>query len=351
MCIRNGAYIVPIWKYIHSITHMEDKMAKIFISYSSENKDFARKLALDFTKLGHEPWLDEWEIKVGESILSKIEYGISEADYVVVVLSTNSVKSGWVEREWKTKYWEEIEQNKTSVLPVLIEDCKIPPLLKCKKYADFRKDYAVGLAELTSTISPTIKKTGIEKVKPTGYSSDISDLLSKIQSRTIPLSQCIAEALGIAQKVKNDSLERFCRNELTGWDQKKLDEYPNEKPAYRLIEVFISPFAKINLQCFELRENASNVFDYMRKDSKHFSLLKTLVPESVSQIESKRPANPQKEIMTTTTRQKYIVPESKTPDAPVFEYARANSYMNVLESIRVELTRRLLDLLPRIENK
>jgi len=237
------------------------------------------------------------------------------------------------------------------VLPVLIENCEIPPLLKIKKYADFRKSYAVGFVELTSAISPTIKKIKMEGVKPTEYSSDISALLSKIQARTILLSQCIAEALDIAQKVKNDSLERFCRNELTGWDQKKLDEYPNEKPTYRLIEVFVSPFAQINLQYFGWGENVSNVFDYMRRNSEHFFPWKMLVPESVSQIESKRPVDPQKGIMTITMRQKDIVPKSKTPDAPVFGYARADSYMNVLESIRVELTKRLLDLLPRMENK
>jgi len=325
-------------------------MAKIFISYSSKNKDFARKLASDFAELGHEPWLDEWEIKVGECIPSKIEHGVSEADYVVVVLSTSSVKSGWVEREWKIKYWEEIEQNKTLVLPVLIENCEIPPFLKIKKYADFRKSYAVGFVELTSAISPTIKKINIEGVKPTEYSSDISALLSKIQARTIPLSQCIAEALDIAQKVKNDSLERFCRNELTGWDQKKLDEYPNEKPTYRLIEIFLS-LDEINLQYLGWGGNVSNIFDYMRRDSEHFFPWKMLVLEPVSQIESKRPVDPQKGIMTITIRLKDIVPKTKTPNAPVFGYARADSYMNVFESIRVELTKRLLDLLPSIENK
>jgi len=325
-------------------------MAKIFISYSSKNKDFAKRLASDLEKLGHEPWLDEWEIKVGECIPSKIEAGVYEADYVVVVLSTSSVKSGWVEREWKTKYWEEIERKKTLVLPVLIENCEIPPLLKIKKYADFRKSYDVGFVELTSAISPTIKKINIEGVKPTEYRSDISALLSKIQARTIPLSQCIAEALGIAQKVKNDSLERFCRNELTGWDQKKLEEYPNEKPNYRLIEVFVS-FFKINLQYFGWGENVSNVFDYMRSDGKNFLPWKMLVPESVSQIESKRHVDPQKEIMIITMREKNIDPQSKTPDAPILVYARADSYMNVLESIRVELTKRLLDLLASIENK
>ena len=77
------------------------------------------------TKIGTTS-LDEWEIKVGECIPSKIDHAIGEADYVIIVLSPDAVESGWVEREWQSKYWDEIEQNKIFVLPVLLKDCKIP---------------------------------------------------------------------------------------------------------------------------------------------------------------------------------------------------------------------------------
>lgn len=95
-------------------------MAKIFISHSSKDKEFVRKLSADLANLGHDPWLDEWEIKVGECIVSKIEHGIKESDYVIIVLTENSVNSGWVEREWKTKYWDEINQGKTLILPIIM---------------------------------------------------------------------------------------------------------------------------------------------------------------------------------------------------------------------------------------
>ena len=56
-------------------------MAKIFISHSSHDKGFVRKLAKDLKSIGYEPWLDEWEIKVGDCIVSKVEHGIADADY------------------------------------------------------------------------------------------------------------------------------------------------------------------------------------------------------------------------------------------------------------------------------
>lgn len=326
-------------------------MAKIFISYSSKDDKFAKKLASDLTKLGHKPWLDKWQIKVGECIPSKIEQGISDADYIIVVLSNNSVKSGWLDREWKIMYWKEIEEGESLILPVLIEQCKIPTLLKTRKYANFSKNYALGLVELASSINPIIKFSKIEDIKTANFSSDISNLISRTQNRNIPLSQSITEALELALKMKNSILESFCRKELTGWRQGKIDRKEDKIPTYRLIETFVSPIAQINLQYFGWGGNVSNIFDYMRRESEYFFPSKIFVPDSISEIESKIHIDSQKGIMTITMKQKDFIPNSDQPDLPVFVYFRPNSYLNVLESIRVELIKRLLDLLPQVENK
>ena len=130
---------------------------KIFISHSSKDKVFVRKLASDLKNIGHNVWLDEWEIKIGECIISKIEDGIKSSDYVIIVLSENSVKSGWVEREWKSKYWDEIKNNQILVLPAIIEECEIPNLLKTKRYADFTNNYSTPFFELNKSIQPLVK--------------------------------------------------------------------------------------------------------------------------------------------------------------------------------------------------
>lgn len=127
-------------------------MAKIFISHSSKDEKIARRLFGDLEKIGFNPWLDEAEIAVGECILTKVNDGIAESDYIIVILSKNSVASNWVEKEWKSKYWTEINSGLITVLPVLVEDCTIPKLLQTKKYADFTKEYSVGFAQLVHTI-------------------------------------------------------------------------------------------------------------------------------------------------------------------------------------------------------
>jgi hypothetical protein len=128
-------------------------VAKIFMSHSSKDKPFVRRLSEDLKALGHEPWLDEWEIKVGECIVSKISHGIKDADYAIVVLTPDSVASGWVDREWSALYWSEIQEAGIKVLPVLLRKCEIPPLLRSKKYADFTLKYENGLQQLLDALS------------------------------------------------------------------------------------------------------------------------------------------------------------------------------------------------------
>lgn len=111
--------------------------AKVFISHSSKDNVFAGWRGTDLKTAGHTPWLDEWDIRVGESIPHKISEGLGEVDFVIVILSEHAVASRWVEREWHTKYWSEVEKRNIQVLALPLRDCEVPELLKTKKYADF----------------------------------------------------------------------------------------------------------------------------------------------------------------------------------------------------------------------
>jgi hypothetical protein len=125
---------------------------KVFISHSKKDGYFAKMLNDELVRRGHSPWLDDNVIKVGDSIPNEIACGVRESDFVVVVLTENAVSSKWVEVEWTSKYWEEVSKSSVKVLPVLLEDCEIPTLLKMKKYADFSDSYNEGLFDLLKAI-------------------------------------------------------------------------------------------------------------------------------------------------------------------------------------------------------
>lgn len=112
-------------------------MSSIFLSHSSKDKDFVRNLARDLERYGADIWLDEAEMRVGDSLVSKIGAGINDFEYLGVVLSPYSVKSEWVQKEVEIALNEEINGTKIKVLPILKRKCEIPTFLKGKVYADF----------------------------------------------------------------------------------------------------------------------------------------------------------------------------------------------------------------------
>lgn len=127
-------------------------MPMVFLSHSSSDKSLAKRIAVDLQMSGIQVWFDEWNIQVGHSISQRIEKGLDDADFVVVVLTTRSVSSGWVQKEWRSKIGDEAASQNIHILPVLAEDCELPRLLQDKKYADLRSDYNRGLGELISAI-------------------------------------------------------------------------------------------------------------------------------------------------------------------------------------------------------
>jgi len=119
-----------------------------FICYSHQDASFVDELARDLSSKGVGIWLDKREIMVGDSITGRISEGIGQNDYLIIVLSKASVGSEWVQRELNAALMKELQKRSVVVLPLLLEDCQIPPLIADKKYADFRRDHSVGLAEL-----------------------------------------------------------------------------------------------------------------------------------------------------------------------------------------------------------
>lgn len=127
-------------------------MTSIFLSHSNQDKEIARRLAIDLSMSGIKTWYDEWEIQVGHSISQRIETGLIDAEFVVVLLSKHSVASGWVQKEWRSRIGDEANSKGIIILPVMVDNCDTPPLLRDKRYADLRTDYLSGLRDLIDSI-------------------------------------------------------------------------------------------------------------------------------------------------------------------------------------------------------
>lgn len=112
----------------------------VFLSHCHEDKEFVERVADDLRRRGINVWVDDAEIRLGDSLLERISEGIHSVDYVAVFLSRSSVKSVWVRKELEMAMNREIRGKRVVVLPVLVESCEIPAFLKGKLLADSRDD-------------------------------------------------------------------------------------------------------------------------------------------------------------------------------------------------------------------
>lgn len=103
---------------------------RAFISHSGMDRarfvdEFARKLRAK----GIDAWLAGWELTPGDSLVRKIfDEGLKDPEAVVVVLSKSSVESKWVREELDAAMIRKIE-GRTRLIPVKIEECKVPEAL------------------------------------------------------------------------------------------------------------------------------------------------------------------------------------------------------------------------------
>jgi hypothetical protein len=125
-------------------------VGKIFISHASADKAFVDQLVEDLAAKSIPVWYDKLDLRIGDSVPGSINSGLTGSKYFAIVLSKASTESKWVREELNAALMKQVAQGGTFILPILIEDCDIPPLLAHRRYADFRTDYNSALTDLLS---------------------------------------------------------------------------------------------------------------------------------------------------------------------------------------------------------
>ena len=77
----------------------DDFTFDVFLSHSSHDKAIVRPLAERLRQDGLRVWFDEWELRPGDSIPSKIEEGLEHSRVLVLCLSAQAFGSDWAQLE------------------------------------------------------------------------------------------------------------------------------------------------------------------------------------------------------------------------------------------------------------
>ncbi len=110
-----------------------------FISSNSNDSSWARKLAQSLCQRGLRIF-DEASIKYGADIILAIENGIKSSRHVILILTPHALSSEWVALETSLALSRDPHSADRTLIPVLREDCEIPPRLQGIKYLDARTE-------------------------------------------------------------------------------------------------------------------------------------------------------------------------------------------------------------------
>jgi TIR domain len=112
-------------------------MGTVFLSHSSVDKRFVRRLALDLLQRGFAVWLDEWNLRPGARLSDRIAAAVTSSSVVIVVMSEAMRSSEWVDREIEHALDMEAAQHREVLLPIRIDAAALPDRLTDRVYADF----------------------------------------------------------------------------------------------------------------------------------------------------------------------------------------------------------------------
>src|ERR1700735_3682016 len=135
----------------------------VFISHRSSDKEWVRSLAQELERIdvGGNPirtWVDEAEIRPGQSITGEVNKALETSRFVVLILTPDYFQSpsGWTDAEWQAALFKDPAGRQARVIPLLVKDCPyIPALLRHLNMIDFRdkSDFQPALTRLVSAIA------------------------------------------------------------------------------------------------------------------------------------------------------------------------------------------------------
>jgi hypothetical protein len=146
--------------YAASLTGKAIEYYSCFISYSSKDDEFTRRLHADLQARKVRTWFAPEDLKIGDRFHSRIDESIRVHDKLVLILSEHSINSPWVRREVEAALEREDRERRDVLFPIRLDDTifesKEPwaaDLRRSRHIGDFRNwkshdDYSGALERL-----------------------------------------------------------------------------------------------------------------------------------------------------------------------------------------------------------
>lgn len=248
----------------------QEERRDVFLSHRGVDKPFVRRLAADIESTPYldrklTVWLDEAEIRPGQSIPAMVNDGLERSRFILLAMTPayfNS-ESGWTDAEWHAALHVDPDNRRGRIIPVLAADCPNVPLLlrhllaldlRGNNYAtDFRRLQAIlrdePLPRPVTYRGQLIRSNGridratliAERAAPDGDPDPVAEVLwcNLLPVERMPTYMYEAPIRSsLLVRAKDVSLEPPSKSALKGMIRKAQEDAGEERPrvpAFRLI--------------------------------------------------------------------------------------------------------------------
>jgi len=162
--LRGASVPEEFIQYAASLVGKAIEYYSCFLSHSSKDDEFVRRLYIDLQGKNVRTWFAPEELKIGDRFRTRIDESIRIHDKLVLILSANSVNSDWVETEVESALERERKEGKDVLFPIAIDDDGFTSqqpwaadIRRKRHIGDFRKwkshdDYTKAFGKLVSDL-------------------------------------------------------------------------------------------------------------------------------------------------------------------------------------------------------
>jgi hypothetical protein len=214
-------------------------MPEVFISYASEDRAKCEQLYRDLKAEGYDVWIDSQDLLAGSNWSVEIKKSIRAAQYVVIVLSSNSVsKRGYVQKEIRKALdiLDEFPESETFIIPIRLEPCEEEfERLKSIQRVDMFPNWDDGVARIIRAL----KRRNNNPAEPVNLEQN-TNLTARLRGDTIRLPHRETNPVAFVA-VSRDSIcemsTKLIENDVNGFFEIIKREHGTLVPAGTLVEI------------------------------------------------------------------------------------------------------------------
>lgn len=124
---------------------------RVFISFAGPDRESARRLRHDLAERGIAAFFASEDLPPGGNIPAILSEQLAESDYFVLLVSAASMRRPWVEVEWSAALMREVNERRSFLFLLRLDDTPPPALLGARNFLDAFADWGAAVGRLVDT--------------------------------------------------------------------------------------------------------------------------------------------------------------------------------------------------------